>query len=458
MRSVVTLGLTLWMLCAFATGPARAQAPAAAAKATLRVDKLPLEPLDVAVFDPAAARFDQPLAFFRGVGAAGVQIPAGDLLIALRSGRKAPDLHLLQVKPGSVVHLEFRPVEGWSLFARVRSSLNGAPVPSAVVSTGAASRPQTTGPNGMVIFPGIAANAVDVEVHHPDFVPQTMPGVSGASGALAFREITLEAGGHVRAAVRVKGQPRVGVRCVMTLRRSRSEERTVYEGRTNAQGICQTERVAAGAYLFSVQLAAAQGPVQHAVLVTDGQDTEEDFSLSEIRVHGTITRGPSPAPGITVRAMEGQKEAARTATGPDGTYVLTLARAGRYRMELLPGPKASPALERGVVVSESGDNTVDFALQEGLIEGSIIDARGRPIEGAWVRLRWNELGEVTEMTDKDGRFTFYLEAFGSGVLMAGKDGYGDAPVQELEVDQDDYPVPVVLTLNKVGSGGGDSGE
>jgi hypothetical protein len=433
MRSVITLGLTLWMLCAVATGPARAQAPAAGAKATLRVDKLPLEPLDVAVFDPAAARFDQPLAFFRGVGAAGVQIPAGDLLIALRSGRKAPDLHLLQVKPGSVVRLEFRSVEGWSLFARVRSSLTGAPVPSAVVSTGATSRPQTTGANGLVIFPGIAANSVDVEVHHPDFVPQTMPGVSGASGALAFREITLEAGGHVRAAVRVKGQPRVGVRCVMTARRGRSEERAIYEGRTNALGICQTERVASGAYLFSVQLA-------------------------EIRVHGTITRGPSPAPGITVRAMEGEKEAARGATGPDGTYALTLARAGRYRMELLPSPKAKPALERGVVVSESGDNTVDFALQEGLIEGSIIDARGKPIEGAWVRLRWNELGEVTAITDKDGRFTFYLESFGSGVLMAGKDGYGDAPVQELEVDQDDYPVPVVLTLNKVGEGGGDSGE
>jgi hypothetical protein len=456
----VTLGLTFWILCLATAGPAWAQAPAAPPKATLRVDKLPLEPLDVAVFDAGAASFDQPLAFLRGVSPAGVEIPAGDLLVALRSGRKAPDLHHLKVQPGAAAHLEYRSSEGWSLFVRVRSLQTGRPVPSAVVSLGPA-RQEATGADGLALFPGIAGNTVDAGVRHPDFVAQTVPGISGASGALTFREVSLEAGGRVRAWVRVKGQPREGARCVMTARNSPSAGRTegrsrvIYEGRASPQGLCQTERVPAGAYLFSVQLAEGQGPVQRAVLVTDGQDSQEGFSFSEIRVHGTVTRGQLPAAGLTVRAVEGQggpamgSEAARAATGPDGTYELTLARAGRYRVELLPSAKGLPALERAVVVQEGEDNTLDFALQRAVIHGSILDAQGRPLEGAWVKLRWNDGPELSQTTDKEGGFTFFLEAQGTGVLTAGKEGYRDAPAQELEIDEEDAdPLPVVLTLNK----------
>ncbi|MFL6232350.1 MAG: hypothetical protein ACJ76N_04390 [Thermoanaerobaculia bacterium] len=456
MRSV-TLGFALWILCLAA---AWAQAP----KALLRIDKAPLEPLDVAVFDAGAATFDQPLAFLKEASPAGVEIPAGDLLIALRSGRKAPDLHLLKVQPGATAHLEYRSSEGWSLFLRVRDLRTGRPVPSAVVSLGP-DRRDTTGADGLALFPGIAANAADVAVRHPDFVSQTMAGISAASGALAFREVSLEAGGHVRAWVRVKGQPREGARCRMTVRdlssSARPEERSrvVYEGRASRQGLCQTERVPAGAYQFSVQLAEGQAPVQRAVLVTDGQDSQEDFSFSEVRVHGTVTRGEVPVPGLTVRAVEAQgpalgMEAARTATNPDGTYELTLPRGGRYRFELLPNPKGPPALERGVVVSEGGDNALDFALQKAVVQGSILDLQGRPIEGAWVRLRWNDVTELTQKTDKDGRFTFFLEATGSGVLTSGKEGYRDGPPQEIELDEEDTdPFPVVVTLTKQGGGG-----
>jgi uncharacterized protein YegP (UPF0339 family) len=454
-----TLALTLWILCTTAAG---AQAP----KATLRIDKPPLEPLDVAVFDAGAAKFDTPLAFIKEASPAGIEIPAGDLLVALRSGRKAPDLHRLKVQPGGSARLEYRSSEGWSLFLRVRDLRTGRPVPSAVVTLGP-DRRDTTGADGLALFPGIAANSVDAGVRHPDFVAQTMAGIAAASGALTFREISLEDGGHVRAWVRVKGQPRPGARCRMTARdlssSGRPEERirVVYEGRASAQGLCQTERMPAGTYQFSVQLAEGQAPVLRAVLVTDGQDSQEDFTFSEVRVHGTVTRGQVPVPGLTVRAVEGQggpaqgAEAARATTARDGTYELTLARGGRYRFELLPTPKGLPALERGVVVSEGEDNTVDFTLQRGLIEGSILDAQGRPLEDAWVRLQWNDVTELVQKTDKDGRFTFFLEAMGSGVLTAGKEGYGDAPTQELELDEDNPdPLPVVLTLNKAGAGPG----
>jgi hypothetical protein len=49
------------------------------------------------------------------------KIPAGKLLIALSSGRKAPDLHRLAAQPGAVVHLDYQPRDGWSLVLRARS-------------------------------------------------------------------------------------------------------------------------------------------------------------------------------------------------------------------------------------------------------------------------------------------------------------------------------------------------
>ena len=102
-------------------------------------------------------------------------------------------------------------------------------------------------------------------------------------------------------------------------------------------------------------------------------------------------------------------------------------------------------------------NFVATDSEEGqpIIEGRILDARQYPIEGAWVRLTWNDGTDFTVRTGKQGEFTFYLETLGQGVLTAGKEGYGDAPVQEYDLDEDDDDiVPMVLTLNPPGVGDG----
>jgi hypothetical protein len=72
-----------------------------------------------------------------------------------------------------------------------------------------------------------------------------------------------------------------------------------------------------------------------------------------------------------------------------------------------------------------------------------------------VKLSWNDGTELTETTDKQGEFTFYLETLGTGLLTAGKEGYGDAPPQEYDLDEEDTDlVPVLLTLNPEGAGEG----
>jgi len=132
-----------------------------ARKALLRIDNRPAQPLDVAVYDKRAAAFDKPLAGARGVGPAGCKIPAGELLVALSSGRKAPDLHRLTVQPGAVAHLDYQPRDGWSLALRSRGKKTGKPVAAAVISLesvpgyGAPNRPAgeaTTGADGLALF------------------------------------------------------------------------------------------------------------------------------------------------------------------------------------------------------------------------------------------------------------------------------------------------------------------
>ena len=137
-------------------------------KALLRIDKLPAEPLNVAVYDPGAASFDKPLAVARGVGQAGLKIPAGEFLVALSGGRKAPDLHRLTVQPGAVARLEYQPRDGWSLVVRSSGAKSRKPVASAAVSLesirgyGAPNLPAGEGrtrTDSLALFPGLAGRS-----------------------------------------------------------------------------------------------------------------------------------------------------------------------------------------------------------------------------------------------------------------------------------------------------------
>ncbi len=456
MRSVtITLGLMLWILY-IAAGPAWAQAPA---KALVQIDKLPAEPLDAAVFDAAATSFDKPLVFVHGVGPKGFAVPTGELLVVLRAGRSAPDLHHLKAKPGSTSHLEYRLSEGWSLFVRVRDARTGLPVPSAVVSLGP-SRKDTTGADGLALFSGISG-PVAAAVHHPEYVSQTIPGITSILGGLTFRDFSLDAGARLRARVRLKGEPRAGALCRFQLLQEPPPEPS--EARTDAQGICQPGHFVPGDYVISALLPGTTVPLIHAVTVAAGQDLLEDFAFADVRVHGKVTRGGKPATGITVRFQQPaplddvsgwDRVEGAAKTGADGSYTLILPKPGGYTIGLLPQPQSvAPALERTVSLKADQDKVVDFALQKIFIEGAIIDARQNPIEGAWVTLSWNDGTERTVRTGKQGEFTFYLETLGTGLLTAGKEGYGDAPPQDYDLDEDDDSlVPMVLTLNPPGVG------
>ncbi len=456
MRSF-TLGLTLWILGTTLTGLAWAQAQG---KARAQINKLPAEPLDAAVFDAAATSFDKPLAFVHGVSAAGFEIPTGDLLVVLRTGRSAPDLHRVQAKPGATVRLDYKLSQGWSLFVRVRDARTGKPVPAAVVSLGP-SREDKTGADGLALFSGISG-PVEAAVRHPDYVSQSMPGITSIVGGLTFRDFSLDPGARLRAQVRLKGQPRAGALCRFQLLHDPAPPS---EARTDAQGICQpSQHLVPGDYVISALLPGTTVPLMHAVTLAQGQDLLEAFEFADVRVHGKVTLGGRPAKELTVRFQQPAPESdlsgwdrveGAAKTGPDGTYTLILPKTGSYTVDLLPDPKGPPGIEKTVALKADQDKAFDFTLQKIFIDGRILDARNYPVEGAWVRLNWNDGNDLTVRTGKQGEFTFYLETLGQGLLTAGKEGYADAPQQEYDLDEDDDDmVPMVLILNPPGTGEG----
>jgi hypothetical protein len=438
-------------------------------KALLQIDKLPAEGLSVALYDKGAASFDKPLTGARGVGPAGVKIPAGEFLIALSSGRKAPDLHRLAVQPGSVARLEYQPRDGWSLVVRSRGAKTGKPVSAAAVSLesvpgyGAPNRPVgegTTGADGLALFPGLGGRRIDAGVRHSEFLPQTVLGLSAAPGALALRDVALEEGGRVRARVRVKGQARQGAVCKLkdvTLPTSPAKDwppPVLYEGRTDRQGVCRTGRFPAGtSYLLEVLLTEGGATLKRPIVLENGVEAEEELSLSEIRVRGTVTRGGEPVPGLTVTVLERQEnltvKLAEAKSGKDGTYEVTLAKPGRFNFVLRSSPESWPLIARSVAVEEEEKKTVDFPLERASVRGKVVDEEGKPVKEAWVTLYWRAAAnEAHQPTDERGEFEFLLESPSQGGVEAEKEGYRKSERQELVLeDQTELP-PFVLVLAK----------
>ena len=439
-------------------------------KALLQIDGLPAEGVSVAVYDAQAPSFDQPRTRAR-IGPAGLKIPAGQFLVALLSGRKAPDLHRLTAQPGAAVRLQYQPRDGWSLVVRSRSVKTGEPVAAAVVSLesvpgyGAPNRPAgegMTGADGLALFSGLTGRRIDIGVRHSEFLPQTLLGLSTAPGGLVFGGVGLAEGGRVRARVRVKGQARRGAVCKLkdvTRPVPLPEDwapKVLYEGRTDREGICRTGRFPAGTYLLEVVLAEGGATLKRPVVLKDGVEAGEDLSFSEIRVRGTVTRGGEPVPGLTLSVGEYQEELrgyaklAQATSGKDGAYEVILAKPGRFDFVLRSSPEAgAPIVARSVAVEEEEEKTVDFSLERAAVHGKVVNEEGKPVEGAWVTLYWSSAANAAYQTaDARGEFEFLLESPGQGGVEAEKPGYRNSERQETALeDQTELP-PLVLVLAK----------
>lgn len=434
-------------------------------KALLKIEKLPTEPLIVSLFDKRAASFDKPAFTAESVGVEGIKVPAGDFLVSLASGRQAPDLYLLSLPPGSETSVEYRSRRGWSLVLRCRGSKSAQPLASSSVSLesvlgyDAPNRrveEAKTGEDGLAVFSGLAGRTVAAGVSHAEYLPQKVQGLSAAPGKLAFREVVLEEGGRVRAKVRVDGQARAGIRCqVLDPQAANAKASQLDDGMTNQEGICRSEKLPAGSYLFSVRLPENAGRLSRTVHIENGSELEEDFTFTKIRLVGKVSRGSEPAPGFMIRALEYNEDVraivvmGESQSGEDGLYEITLWQPGSLGVALYSSSETfMPLMEKKVVIEPQEEaKTVDFSMERDSIRGKVVDEKGNPLAKAGVTLRWNG-EEKWAATDEKGAFEFFLDAKGKGDVEARKRGYRTSPFQEIALSEDAELPPVTLVLEK----------
>jgi|HubBroStandDraft_3_1064219.scaffolds.fasta_scaffold56655_1 hypothetical protein len=224
-----------------------------ARKALLRVERADSKiPLTVSLYLPRDETFREPL--FRARLAAGeseLRAPAGTFVAALTSTGKAPDLQFLMAPPGERARLTYRPRPGWSLVVRCRAAATGQPVDGALVriaSDPGFDRPQeriagaVSGPDGLVLFSGVAAPIAGLSVRHSSFLPLDQHGLTAGSGTFMLRAPALEIGGLLRAHISIHGRPLPAAICQLLTPAPASAnrhqpEKQLWQGATDLLGL-----------------------------------------------------------------------------------------------------------------------------------------------------------------------------------------------------------------------------
>jgi len=154
---------------------------------------------------------------------------------------------------------------------------------------------------------------------------------------------------------------------------------------------------------------------------------EKGASISGIVVDG----GGAPVSEAYVSATsENNGTDSSELTEPDGTFKLTGMKAGVYRLEAesMESAKSGKVTQQGIKL-EKGESLTGLRLvlartPEASISGSVTDAKGQPIEGAWVNAN-------------------AIQAESHGFAESGADGRYEVAVEaglvyRLEVDHSDY--------------------
>lgn len=423
------------------------------------------------------------------------KVPAGEWVLSLESRGLAPQLHSLvgdhEAEPGGVVTVTHHPRSGWSLVLRALDWASEEPLagvdtrvtpkaPEAAegeepagerVGRRAEPRRRTTSPAGLALVSAIGRPLADARLEHPAFVAHGVPAISGEPGAIVVREVALEPGGTVEAAIRVDGEPAVGWRCTIKDRTQRGDAqgrhfKRVVEAESDPRGLCRAERVPAGSYWLRAETPEegdAPGAVERELTVANGDVTRLDLDLSPIRIEGDVFRGTEPMPGYRVEAhwvgdrasARLDEPVARAETDEDGAYQMEVWTPGVYFLSALD-PEATAGSADGRREEVTGPSErIDFHLASANLEGVVVDPEGNPVAGVTVLVRLDELGEERHssgtmlVTGEGGEFSVPLkeEALKIEVSVRSNRYTAREPVT-VTVQKGEVPRPVVLTVTE----------
>jgi len=241
--------------------------------------------------------------------------------------------------------------------------------------------------------------AIELEGQPPGTIYGTVTGISRLAGKITSRVVTVDGDGDGAT------------------------------GRIDDAGNYRIEDAPAGPVDVFVTIETTEASLSSSrrrVEVLPREAVRVDLDLGgTIAVRGRVTHEGRPIAGARVSFSSPEASVVSTSTRSDGTYELTLVHPGVYLIFATSEDETQFQTFREIRASE----TVDIAIREQRIEGTVIDAETRqPIVRANVSLK-NEaaaiLGNVTGMTftDAAGRFTLTTAASGSHSLVVSAPGY-----------------------------------
>ncbi len=306
-----------------------------------------------------------------------------------------------------------------------------------------------TAPDGAFIVAGLAEGQHEVSCEAKGYFRKKGEHVSVDGRSIEGMELTLDRGGTISGQVLDgEGKPVAGAR-VSARSPSREDNRDPFTGyaKTGADG-----RFTVVGFPEAPDYAVEAHHDVYATATVGGVSVKarQDVTGVEIRISagGSIsgrvrdTAGNGIA-GTTVYVKEEAIPPGRrgyigaSQTDPVGAYEILRLPPGTYQVSAgAPGFKR--AEKGGVQVKESQPTTgVDITLavlgDAHALSGRVIDAEGRPIEGATARLRGHGIREYTidsQTTGSNGRFTVTWSDEMYRALTASKAGYETAYFRE----------------------------
>ncbi|WP_242341244.1 carboxypeptidase-like regulatory domain-containing protein, partial [Anaeromyxobacter sp. SG66] len=334
-----------------------------------------------------------------GTGVARLPARPGSYLVAVRAaGLGTAHAEVVRPRGEDLTHAEVALEQPVSLEVRVASRPEGRPVAARVVAFPAAAGPLRFGPpsapveeqvtatadaSGVARLAGLAPASYAVAAEAADLHPALLRRVAvPRTGALA---IALEPLGRIEGVVHdASGRPSARATVRGASRDHSGEAISDASGRF-------TLAVPAGSYRLSAvegERAGGVGPVSVQAGATTG-GVELVLGPPAALAGEVVEEGsgrPVPGAEVALSPHETGALAARVLAGADGRYRIPALAPGQYDLRAAAAGR-SPALQRGVTLEAGATFPLRVPLAgTGAIEGAVGDARGRPLDGARVRV------------------------------------------------------------------------
>lgn len=297
-----------------------------------------------------------------------------------------------------------------------------------------------TGPDGRFVLSGLPpADLVDLEVCQPGFATSRVQEAPEPPIEIRLQP-AFDISGQV---VDPDGEPAPDAAVTARFVRDLSEivlepvgpcpgTGSYAEARTDALGRYRLESLQAGGYLL---VASAAGHLASDELGVQVQPGWENAGPVLALKRGAVLAG---------RVLTAEGAAAAGASVGTAALQTRADGDGRFRISgVAPGPLPVSAWhpEHGQAMREieivPGENLLDFTLEpraKRTLQGRVVDPDGEPAEGALVEARDESFGGGHVYTGPDGSFAIDVGAKGGFSLLARKDGYSPARLDDRAVE------------------------